>query len=49
MKNGNYKLKRKFDKQLITEFFKKPTTKEIREFLLKYLGESDVSNYIITK
>lgn len=48
MKN-TYKLIRKFDNKLITEFFNKPSKKEIKEFLLKYLGESDTTSYSITK
>lgn len=45
----NYKLVRKFDGRIITEFFNKPTKKDIKEFLLKYLGESDTKYYSIKK
>jgi hypothetical protein len=44
-----YNLIRKFDKQVITTFFQKPTKQEIRDFILQYLGETETKYYSIAK
>lgn len=33
----------------LTQFFKKPTKKEVREWAIKYMGSEDITSYKIIK